>query len=483
MRTGSPRNLWILLFAIGAVHGASVAWADVRLPRLISDDMVLQRDAKVALWGWAQPGEEVRITFHDQVQKTKTDSDGRWTTTLGPFAAGGPYEMTVTGRNRIVLQKVMVGDVWVASGQSNMEFPIKRIGAFGGVDNADRELAGANFEQIRLFTVPHTVAAQPRDDVAGSAWVPVTPNTVGSFSAVAYLFGREWHQRYNVPVGLIEASWGATVVEAWVSATGLEQIPDFRDAIASLPHVDLTAPNPSRNNVTVLFNGMIAPLTGFAIKGVLWYQGEADANRHRAAQYRTTFPTLIQDWRNHWNYELPFLFVQLAGYGANFAQPADYEWADLREAQSMALSLPKTGMASAVDIGDMGNMHPTDKQDLAHRLVLVGAKVANGETLVDSGPTFQSMQVDGNAIRIKFSNLGSGLLIKDNNGVLRGFEIKAAQGKFVWAQARQDGQDVLVMNPTIQQPVAVRYDWRNTPDGTLFNKEGLPALPFRTDAK
>jgi sialate O-acetylesterase len=234
--------------------------------------------------------------------------------------------------------------------------------------------------------------------------------------------------------------------------------------------------------VTVLFNGMIAPLTLYRIKGVIWYQGEANANRHRAAQYRALFPTLIQDWRTHWGYDLPFLFVQLAGYGPNFKQPADYEWAELREAQSMALSLPNTAMATAVDIGDAQNMHPTDKQDVAHRLVLAAAKVVNGENLVYSGPTFQSMQIEGNGIRIKFVNLGSGLLIKDNQGDLLGFEIRAADGKFLWAQARQDGQDIVVTNAAIQQPVAARYDWRNTPDGNLFNKEGLPAVPFRTDS-
>jgi sialate O-acetylesterase len=235
------------------------------------------------------------------------------------------------------------------------------------------------------------------------------------------------------------------------------------------------------NRPTVLFNGMIDPLIHFRIKGVIWYQGEANAMDDRSTQYRRLFPALIEDWRSHWGYAVPFLFVQLAGYGHNKAEPAEYPWADLREAQSMTLSLPATGMATAIDIGDENDIHPKDKQDVAHRLVLAAVKAVYGDNIVYSGPTYQSMQIEGNRIRIKFSNIGSGLLIKDKYGYGRGFEIAAGDGKFRWAQAQKEGNDIVVCNDAVPQPVAVRYDWSNTPDGNVYNKEGLPALPFRTD--
>jgi len=255
------------------------------------------------------------------------------------------------------------------------------------------------------------------------------------------------------------------------------------------PGPDLAAlPGPSAyaklqsdpNTATLLFNGMLAPLRPYRIKGVIWYQGESNADR--PGQYRTLFPALINDWRSQWGYEVPFLFVQLAGFQPNKPEPAEYPWAELREAQGMTLSLAHTGMATAVDIGDEKDVHPRDKQDVAHRLVLAAAKTVYGENLVYSGPVYQSMMAEGNRIRIKFSQLGSGLLIKDKYGYVRGFEIAGSNGRFVWAQAVKDRDDVIVFNEAIRQPAAVRYDWSNTPDGNLFNKERLPALPFRTDS-
>ena len=583
-------------------------------------------------------------------------------TVVGPFAAGGPYEMTVNGNNRLSIHNILIGDVWLASGQSNMEFPLKHDEKenFGGVLNAAREIAGASFPQIRLFKVHHKIAVKPQADVEADTWTAVTPETVGSFSAVAYLFGRELHQRYQVPIGLIESNWGGTVAEAWISEGSLKKFPEFDQDVASLKQIDeksaaaeyqqylkrkaswdqqhttedrgrvdghdiwaaadldtrawpsLVEPQTKaeealkgfdgavwfrkevelpatdagkdliihlanaywsdttffngamvgetlqpenrdylvpgklvkagRNVIAVriegsdgfvgiysddaaalnvemagqvislagawsyqpgpdlaalpepsafaklqsaptamaLFNGMIAPLAPYRIKGAIWYQGESNADR--PTQYRTLFPALIQDWRLQWGYDVPFLFVQLAGFQPNKPEPADYKWAELREAQGMALSLPNTGMATAVDIGDEKDIHPRDKQDVAHRLALAAARVVYGENVVNSGPVYQSMQIEGNQIRIKFSDPGSRLLIKDKYGYGRGFEIAAADGKFVWAQARQDGQDILVFNDQVRGPTAVRYDWSNTPDGNIFNKEGLPALPFRTDS-
>jgi sialate O-acetylesterase len=235
--------------------------------------------------------------------------------------------------------------------------------------------------------------------------------------------------------------------------------------------------------LTALFNGMINPLSAFRIKGVIWYQGEANAIERRAVQYRHLFPALIEDWRHQWGYELPFLFVRLAGLGDMERPDSPWfgQWVELREAQSMALSLPRTGMCTAVDIGDANDIHPLNKQDVAHRLALAAAKVAYGENIVYAGPTYRSMQIEGDRIRIKFTNLGSGLLIKDKYGYVRGFEIAGVDGQFHWAHARQEGQDILVFNEPVQYPAAVRYDWSNLPDGNVYNQDGLPAVPFRTD--
>ena len=407
--------------------------------------------------------------------------------------------MTVSGKNTVVLHDVLVGDVWLASGQSNMEFPLQGTGNWKtGVYNAATEVSAANFPQVRLFQVHQKVAFSPAPDVDADGWVAATPATVGNFSAVAYLFGRELHQRYRIPIGMIEADWGGTVAEAWMSEAGLKAFPEFRESIDTVIRAneattaaDLSQlPQPSAGSKrlndpsrpTVLFNSMIAPLTHFRLKGVIWYQGEANAMDDRAAQYRRLFPALIEDWRSQWTYPVPFLFVQLAGYGHNEVEPAQYPWADLREAQSLALALPATGMATAIDIGDENDIHPKDKQDVAHRLALAAAKVVYGDTVVDSGPTYQSMRIEGNHIRIQFSHIGSGLWIKDKYGYCRGFEIAAGDGQFRWAQAQKEGDEVVVFNNTVSQPVAVRYDWSNTPDGNVYNQEGLPTPPFRTDA-
>jgi sialate O-acetylesterase len=435
--------------------------------------MVLQRDARLTVWGWAAPGEQIQVEVRGQHVTTRADARGQWAGSIGPLTAGGPYDMTVSGKNTVVLHDVLVGDVWLASGQSNMEFPLEGSGEWKtGVYHAEQEVAAAHYPRVRLFKVQRKVAFSPAQDVDGDGWVAVTPDTVGNFSAVAYLFGRELHERYRIPIGMIETDWGGTVAEAWVSETGLKAFPEFREPAAANDH----------NRPSVLFNGMVNPLTHFRIKGVIWYQGEANAMDNRAAQYRRLFPALIEDWRSQWAYQVPFLFVQLAGYGHNEAEPAEYSWAELREAQSMALSLPATGMATAIDIGDENDIHPKDKQDVAHRLVLAAAHGVYADNVIDSGPTYQSMRIEGNRIHIRFSNVGSGLWIKDGQGDCRGFEIAAGDGKFRWAQAQQQGHEIVVFNDAVSRPVAVRYDWSNTPDGNLYNKEGLPALPFRTDA-
>jgi sialate O-acetylesterase len=290
-----------------------------------------------------------------------------------------------------------------------------------------------------------------------------------------------------VPIGLIQASWSATPAESWISEAGLKTFPEFHATAHLLAGMQTKAralvPFLQPNTPASIFNHMIHPLVRFRIKGVIWYQGESNASDSaRAIQYRALFPALIADWRRAWGYEFPFLFVQLEGFGPNQPEPADYPWALLREAQDMALSLPRTGMATAVDIGEETDTHPRNKQDVALRLALAAAKVAYGEDVVHSGPRFRSMRVAGDCVRVTFSDLGSGLRIKDRYGYVRGFEIAAGDGKFHWARARASDDEIEVCNDSVRRPAAVRYDWTNTPDGNVYNSEGLPALPFRTDA-
>jgi sialate O-acetylesterase len=656
------RILGTVIIALGVWRNSV---AEIRLPAVIGDSMVLQRDAKIRLWGWADPGEPVAVAFLGSAFQTETDASGQWSITFGPYPAGGPYEMSIAGKNSLELHDILIGDVWLASGQSNMELQLKS--SFGlAVDNADREIAAASFPQIRLLAVQQKTAPRPDSDTTSEGWHAATPETVAGFSAVAYFFGRELHERYHVPIGLIQASWGGTVAEAWMSDSALQQFPEFADSIRALggitekgradyadfarrkmewyrahaqddrgraggrnlwadpefdsnawptvtlpqefsacgkdfdgfagtvwyrrtttvpseqlgkpvflslgfmayddvtyfngqqvgttqaflkprdyvvpaklvragensivvrltginvptfactgvfdPDAPMTATigtakltlngawkfmpgpnlqdfpragaatlvaNPSPNAPTTLFNGMINPLRPMRIKGVIWYQGESNASR--PAQYRTLFPALISDWRKQWGDDFPFLFAQLAGYGPNQSEPADYPWAELREAQTMALSEPATGMASTIDIGNENDIHPSNKQDVGHRLALAAAQVAYGENIVASGPTYQSMKTENRQIRLLFSNVGSGLLIRDKYGYGRGFEIAGADGKYHWAQARLDGHGIIVSSPLVEHPARVRYAWSNTPDGNVYNRENLPAVSFRTE--
>ncbi|MFD1469600.1 sialate O-acetylesterase [Hymenobacter caeli] len=645
-----------LLLALGASPAARAA---VRLPALVGSHMVLQRDAKLPLWGWAAPGEQVSVTFRGKTYPAVPGGpDGRWQATLPPQPAGGPYTLTVRGQNTIELTDVLVGDVWLASGQSNMQFKVKdpNRGGYQPVQNADQEIAAANWPNLRLFTVNQTAAYRPQAEAPANGWQVCSPATIAEFSAVAYFFGRDLYQQYRVPMGLIADSWGGTPAEAWVSAEGLRAFPEFGAKVAAfsqrttsladdqrafqtqqkafqqsintrdqgyLPggktwaapdfdarawatlavpgaweaspalagydgvvwfrkEIELTAADaarsltlalgriadadstwfngvkvggtggagtpraydvpaalvhPGRNVIavrvvdasgpggfvgapadlvlttaarslalagawqyrpgiapadvprppvpggaqmapTALYNGMIAPMQPLAIKGVIWYQGETNAER--AEQYRTLFPALIADWRAHWGYEFPFLFVQLANFNPALPQPAESDWAELREAQAGALALPRTGMATAIDLGDPADIHPHNKQEVGRRLALAARRVAYADPgVVASGPTYAGMAVAGPAVRLRFDHHGSGLRAPD--GPLRGFAVAGADHKFYWATAQVQGDDVVVSSAEVPAPVAVRYDWATNPDGNLYNREGLPTVPFRTD--
>ncbi|HKP13347.1 MAG TPA: sialate O-acetylesterase [Blastocatellia bacterium] len=657
-------NHFILtLIAIVMTLGfASTTRADVKLPALIGDNMVVQQGVRARVWGWAAPGEPVTVSMAGQSVKAKADAQGKWEVRIGPFKAGGPHEMTIAGKNTVVLRNVLVGEVWVGSGQSNMEWPLQNV-----IRGGD-EVARASHPEIHLFTVAKATALEPRDDVQGR-WVVCTPENAATFSAVAYFFGRELNEKLKVPVGLIHTSWGGTPAEAWTSRAALAATAELRPMAEALERASLNLPEARRayeaaqakweqehflqdtgnrgldlgyaradfseegwqsmrlpqfwetagllidgavwfrktvevpaawagrdltlslgpvddfdvtyfngakvgatgsetpnfymvprkytvpgslvkagrnviavrafdhygqggfgggpsdmtlslagaspisiagdwlykvemsvepikvdfatqpiappgvgnpNTATVLYNAMLAPLTPYAIRGAIWYQGEANVGRAR--QYRTLFPAMIRNWREAWGGgSFPFLFVQLANFQARQSEPGESAWAELREAQTMTLNEPATGMAVIIDIGEAGDIHPKNKQDVGHRLAVWALAKTYGQSVEYSGPLFDSFAVEGNKVRVRFTH-ADGLRTGDG-GPVKGFAVAGADGKFVWADAMIDGKDVVVWNDSVTTPVAVRYAWADNPATNLYNGAGLPAAPFRTDSK
>lgn len=618
----------------------------VVMPKIFSDNMVMQRESTLTIWGWASPRERISVSLAGQTGRARADREGKWSLEIGPFDAGGPYEMTIRGKNTLSFTNILFGEVWLASGQSNMNWSVARS------DNPGEEISNAHFPDIRLFTVPRRMSTEPQDNFEEGEWLVCNPDNIANFSAVAYYFGRHLQQELNVPVGLIHSSWGGTIAETWMSYETMLSLEDFRERMlhvdilsldkleeqarskheewnqrietedkgitdqwhladfddsqwqemhlpvlwerAGLPNLDgvvwfrkevilseSQANNPIILNLgpvddsdytyinghlvgktldshaanrryevpaeflregvnvlavrvidtggdggiwgdpsdlyfqtgglrlglagkwryavgidlprpqvvrrgpnmfpTLLFNGMINAITDYSLRGVIWYQGESNTNR--AYQYRTVFKALINDWRQQWqDASLSFLFVQLANYMKADPYPVESDWAELREAQKMALSLPYTGMAVTIDIGDPEDIHPTNKQDVGLRLALNALHITYGRDIVYSGPIFESQQVEDDKIRLNFSSIGNGLKVDDQYGYLKGFAIAGEDRVFHWARAYLDGDQVVVYNKEVSDPVAVRYAWGNNPeDANLFNKEGLPASPFRTD--
>ena len=454
------------LLLICVLLAATTTWADVRLPKIIGDHMVLQQKLPVSVWGWADPGEKVTVTLGQSKVATMADAGGKWIAVCDAMEAGGPCEMTVAGNNTITVKDVLVGEVWVCSGQSNMAMSVS------GANNPQEEIAAADYPNIRLFTVGNRIAASPQDDCNG-AWAACSPKTVGGFSATAYFFGRHLHKEVSVPVGLINTSWGGTVAEAWTSHEGLLGEADFAPILQRAATFNPENPN----QASVLHNGMIRPLTALAIRGAIWYQGESNVSR--AAQYQKLFPAMITDWRTQWGLgDFPFLFVQLAPFRYGGQDPRNC--AELWEAQRLTLSLANTGMAVTTDIGNVTDIHPKNKQEVGRRLALWALAKTHGKDLVYSGPLYESMSAEDGKIRVKFQHVGGGLVAKDDQP-LGYFTIAAADGKFVPATAAIDGDTVVVHSEEVAEPVAVRFAWRDDAEPNLFNKEGLPASPFRTD--
>lgn len=643
------KRLITILLVVALLMGSSIhSIADVTLPRIFSSNMVLQQGTEIPVWGWANQGERVTVTLNKSTVSARAGRDGKWKVKLPRFDYGGPYTMTVSGRNKIVFDNVMIGEVWIASGQSNMEWQLSQS------KNAEEEIAAAEYPNIRLFQVPRTVAQLPQDDISSGEWKACTPENVTGFSAVAYFFGRELHQKLNVPIGLIHSSWGGTVAETWISTETIENDPDFAEPLKNLRSMDMETyeqeqrervkqlfggkiptedkglvngqpvwsaidlddgswkslvvpkyweeqgyaqidgvawyrkeiklteeqskstatlhlgkvddsditwingievgktegfydkdriytidakylrPGPnmlvvrvhdtggnggiwgdpknqflaigsekvdisgdwnfriskatiSSVNVgpnsypTLLFNGMINPIVPYGIKGAIWYQGESNATR--AKQYQRIFPALINDWRKHWNQgDFPFLFVQLANYMKAPEIPGESAWAELREAQTMTLSLPNTGMAVAIDIGEANDIHPRNKQDVGLRLSLNALKIAYGKDVVNSGPMFSSVEFKDDKAVVTFDHVGEGLVANDRYGYVKGFTLAGPDGKHKWAKAHIVSNNQLeIWSEVVSNPIEVRYGWADNPDDVnLYNSEGLPAIPFRS---
>ncbi len=521
----NKQSIAAALFSMAVL--AAPAMAEVTLASPFTSHMVLQREMKVPVWGRAEPGEQVTVSFAGQEKTATAGAEGAWRVDLDPLAASADGRaFAVHGSHSgspLQLEDVLVGEVWLASGQSNMDFTVsKKVKFFAGAANEEQEIAAANYPLIRMFTGAAAKAYEPQGRVGGS-WRVCSPETVPAFSAVGYFFARDLQKDIGLPVGILTLSFGASTAEAWIRRETMAGDPQlkpmldrfdsavksFREhppAVAAAPRSEdvsapVAGPNPpdagkarggrgkrgggprdpiqDQHNATVLFNGMINPVIPYAIRGAIWYQGESIVGGPAGcALYPHVQETLVGDWRRLWGEgDFPFYIVQLAGQEASSNRP------EVREAQATLLTrVPNAGMAVTTDIGEAKNVHPHNKQDVGDRLVRIALANVYGRNIEFSGPAYESMKVDGGAIRVSFSHIGGGLVAK-GGGPLKWFEVAGADGRYVQADARIDGDTVVVSSPQVAAPVAARYAWVNFPDGcNLFNSAGLPAAQFRTDS-
>jgi hypothetical protein len=505
-------------FLLPFLFAASASLADVRLPSIISDHMVVQADVQVPLWGWADVGESVTVSLAGQTVTTKPGADGKWLATLNPLKVNAkPQTLTVQGKNQLTVQDVLIGEVWLGSGQSNMAMSV------ASSLNYEKEQASAKFPTLRMFTVERASMTEPQTDCKGQ-WIVCAPDTVGRFSATAYFFGRELHQKLKQPVGLINSSWGGTAVEAWASEEAQSKLPDYPTIMApwkeatSKPYDEVKAqadyaialatwkevaakakadkrpvsrapkppvnPRLEPNHPANLYNGMIAPLIPYAFRGAIWYQGESNASKPFAHLYGLQLKTLIEDWRTRWGHEFPFAWVQLPDFKAPQQAPVELyqSWPIIREQMLRTLSVPKTGMAVTLGLGEEKDIHPKNKQGVGKRLSLWAlGEVYGQQVAATSGPLLKSHIIKDNTITLTFDHIGEGLLSKDGGDELKGFAIAGADKRFITARARLIKDRVVVASPEVLEPVAVRYAWADNPVWSLENSAGLPASPFRTD--
>ena len=499
----------VLVFAgIFAVVTATSSRADVRLPAVFSDNLVLQQEMPVPVWGWADPGEQVTVTCQKSSAVTVADADGCWRVSLPALRPGPVTTLTVRGSNTLTIANVLVGEVWLCSGQSNMAMSVSRSA------NPKEAEEQATHPEIRFFQTTSMHAATPQDDCEGS-WVVCSPETVGRFSAAGYFFAEELHRRLGVPVGMLQSAVGGTAAEAWTSRESFESSPAFRPLLAATDQVvkdfpgavaaykeqlaqwqkeqrtarqDLNnrrrPPQASYKNLpTLLFNGKIAPLIPYAIRGAIWYQGENNARGKRAFDYRHLLPLMVDGWRKAWGQgDFPFIAVQLPGYRQPAAVPGESDWAVIRESFVKALACPNTGIAITIDLGEAEDIHPRRKQEVGSRLAQWARAEVYGESVASCGPLFKQAQFSGNRCVISFDHAADGLVAKGGEP-LKQFAIAGADRQFHWADAViEDGSNVVVSSKNVPKPVAVRYAWSDNPEGcNLFSTAGLPASPFRTD--
>ena len=481
---------------------SSFAQGEVKLPALFSDHAVLQRDIAAPVWGTAAPGEKVTVSIAGQSQSATADASGKWSVKFASLSAGGPHELSVKGSNEIIIKDVLIGEAWLGSGQSNMAMTVNRAKDY------EAEKAAATEPTIRMFIEKSSAATNPQTECKGT-WLVCSPETVGGFSATLYFFGREIQRDLKVPVGLINSSVGGTPIESWIDAdtqrakpelagffkpatkpVDIEQAKalyqkqlakwtqDVKSARADkkpLPRKprDPVETQQRKGNIGGLFNGKIAPLVGYGIRGALWYQGEANAQPGKSPFYQHQLALLVQDWRQRWGYEFPFAWVQLP----NFAGRAD-NWCEVREGMFKTLRLPHTGMAVTIDIGDERDIHPKNKQEVGRRLSLWALGSVYGRQVAISGPRFSGHEINGSSITVNFTHTDGGLLFK---GEPKGFVVAGEDQKWQEASAKIEGDKLILTSPQVTKPVAARYAWSDLPPVPLWNGAGLPASPFRTD--
>ena len=477
-----------ILFSVALLQIGSVSLrAEVTLPSIISDGMVLQQQVATPIWGWADPGERVTVSINQQSKSVAADAGGKWMVKLDPMEANAEgTKLKIQGSNTVEVKQVLVGEVWICSGQSNMEWSVANS------LNAKEEIAGADHPMIHLFNVPgHTTSDKPKDKCPGQ-WEVCSPQSVRGFSAVGYFFGRRLSQELKVPIGLVGSNWGGTRIEPWVSLDGFRSVPELSKQAADVEKLWSEGGKVGSGTPSAIYNAMIHPLAPYAMRGGIWYQGESNGNEGISYHHKKT--ALINGWRKLFNPDLAFYWVQLADFRTSNEKPEGGDgWAKLRDAQRTSLNIDNTGMAVIHDIGNAKDIHPRNKQDVGWRLSQWALHQNYGrDDLVPAGPLYKSQKIEDDTIRLSFDHVGKGLMVgkknglepaqEDENGTLGRFAISGADKVWHWADAVIDGNTVVVSSKEVSKPVAVRYGYTMNPRGAnLYNKEGIPASPFRTD--